>query len=204
MLVAKSSAEFVSQLVWQGRRPAWKVNMSRIGKKIIEVPGTVKVNIASTTVSVEGPKGKLSSEISPLIELIQDGQKIECKFNGKDDQKAIHGITRTLITNMIEGCQTGFKKILEVNGVGYRAAVSGQSLDLSLGYSHSIKYAIPQGITIAVEKQTIITISGANKQLVGQVAAEIRDLRKPEPYKGKGVKYQEEVIKRKAGKSAAA
>jgi len=178
--------------------------MSRIGKKIIDVPANVKVNIAATTVSVEGPKGKLSSEISPLIKLVQEGQKIECKFTGRDDEKSIHGITRTMITNMILGCQEGFKKVLEVNGVGYRAAVSGQALDLSLGYSHPIKYAIPAGITITVDKQTIITISGANKQLVGQVAAEIRDLRKPEPYKGKGVKYQEEVIKRKAGKSAAA
>ncbi|MCC7459763.1 MAG: 50S ribosomal protein L6 [Proteobacteria bacterium] len=178
--------------------------MSRIGKKIIEVPATVKVSVASSVVSVEGPKGKLSSEISPLIELVQEGQKIECKFTGNEDQKAIHGITRTLVTNMIQGCQEGFKKILEVNGVGYRAAVSGQALDLSLGYSHPIKYAIPTGITITVDKQTIITISGANKQLVGQVDAEIRDLRKPEPYKGKGVKYQEEVIKRKAGKSATA
>lgn len=178
--------------------------MSRIGKKTIEVPANVKVNVAASTVSVEGPKGKLSSEISPLIELVQEGQKIECKFKGKEDQKSIHGITRTMITNMILGCQEGFKKVLEVNGVGYRAAVSGQNLDLSLGYSHPIKYAIPQGITITVDKQTIITISGANKQLVGQVAAEIRDLRKPEPYKGKGVKYQEEVIKRKAGKSATA
>ena len=105
---------------------------------------------------------------------------------------------------MILGCVEGFKRVLEINGVGYRAAVSGQTLDLSLGFSHPIKYAIPQGITIAVEKQTIVTISGANKQLVGQVAAEIRELRKPEPYKGKGVKYQEEVIKRKAGKSATA
>lgn len=178
--------------------------MSRIGKKIIEVPATVKVNVASSTVSVEGPKGKLSSEISPLIELVQNGQKIECKFKGSDDQKSIHGITRTMITNMILGCVEGFKKVLEINGVGYRASVSGQNLDLSLGYSHPIKYAIPQGITITVEKQTIITIAGANKQLVGQVAAEIRDLRKPEPYKGKGVKYQDEVIKRKAGKSATA
>jgi large subunit ribosomal protein L6 len=176
--------------------------MSRIGKKIIEVPAGVKVSFASSVVSVEGAKGKLSSEISPLIELIQEGQKIECKFSGKEHERSIHGITRTLITNMIQGCAEGFKKVLEVNGVGYRAAVSGQYLDLSLGYSHPIKYTIPQGITIAVEKQTIITISGANKQLVGQVAAEIRDLRKPEPYKGKGVKYQDEVIKRKAGKSA--
>lgn len=178
--------------------------MSRIGKKIIEVPAGVKVNVVNSTVSVEGAKGKLSSEISPLIELVQEGQKIECKFKGTQEQKSIHGITRTMITNMILGCVEGFKRVLEINGVGYRAAVSGQTLDLSLGFSHPIKYAIPQGITIAVEKQTIVTISGANKQLVGQVAAEIRELRKPEPYKGKGVKYQEEVIKRKAGKSATA
>lgn len=178
--------------------------MSRIGKKVIDVPATVKVNVANSVVSVEGPKGKLTSEISPLVELVQNGQKIECKFKGSVDQKAIHGITRTLVTNMIMGCQEGFKKVLEINGVGFRAAVQGQTLDLTLGFSHPVKYAIPAGITITVEKQTIITIAGANKQLVGQVAAEIRDFRKPEPYKGKGVKYQDEVIKRKAGKSAAA
>ena len=177
--------------------------MSRIGKRIIEVPAGVKINVANSVVSVEGAKGKLSTTISPLVELVIDGQKIECKYKGDVAHKAIHGITRTLVTNMIEGCQTGFKKVLEINGVGFRANVKGTVLELTLGFSHLVNYNIPAGIVITVEKQTVITIAGPNKQLVGQVAAEIRDFRKPEPYKGKGVKYQDEVIKRKAGKSAA-
>ncbi len=171
---------------------------------MIAVPTGVKVSLQGSTFSVEGPKGKLSSSVSPLIELVMNDKQIECKFTGKDDQKGLHGITRTLITNMIQGSVEGFKKVLEINGVGYRANLKGQVLELLLGFSHPVNYNIPQGITITVEKQTIVTISGANKQLVGQVAAEIREFRKPEPYKGKGVKYQEEVIKRKAGKSAAA
>ena len=178
--------------------------MSRIGKKPIDVPTGVKVNFQGSTFSVEGPKGKLSSTISPAVEVIVNGQKIECKFKGKEAQKGLHGITRTMITNMIHGSVEGFKRVLEINGVGFRAAVKGQVLELALGFSHPINYAVPEGITITVEKQTIVTIAGANKQLVGQTAAEIRSFRKPEPYKGKGVKYQEEVIKRKAGKSAAA
>lgn len=171
---------------------------------MIAIPTGVKVNLQGSTFSVEGPKGKLSSSVSPLIELVMNDKQIECKFTGKDDQKGLHGITRTLITNMIQGSVEGFKKVLEINGVGYRANLKGQVLELLLGFSHPVNYNIPQGITITVEKQTIVTISGANKQLVGQVAAEIREFRKPEPYKGKGVKYQQEVIKRKAGKSAAA
>lgn len=171
---------------------------------MIAIPTGVKVNLQGSTFSVEGPKGKLSSSVSPLIELVMNDKQIECKFTGKDDQKGLHGITRTLITNMIQGSVEGFKKVLEINGVGYRANLKGQVLELLLGFSHPVNYNIPQGITITVEKQTIVTISGANKQLVGQVAAEIREFRKPEPYKGKGVKYQEEVIKRKAGKSASA
>lgn len=177
--------------------------MSRIGKKTINVPSGVKVNVQGTNISVEGPKGKLTSNVSPTIEIVMNDNVIQCNFKGKEDQKNLHGITRTMITNMIQGAVEGFKKVLEVNGVGYRAAVKGQVLELALGFSHPVNYTIPQGITIAVDKQTIITISGANKQLVGQTAAEIRDFRKPEPYKGKGVKYQTEVIKRKAGKSAA-
>jgi large subunit ribosomal protein L6 len=178
--------------------------MSRIGKKPIEIPAGIKVSFQAPTFSVEGPKGKLSSEISPLVGLQITDKQIDCQFIGRNDQKSIHGITRTLVMNMILGCQAGFEKILDINGVGYRAALKGQELELLLGYSHPILFPIPEGITIAVDKQTILNIKGANKQLVGQVAAEIRELRKPEPYKGKGVKYREEVIKRKAGKSAAA
>lgn len=171
--------------------------MSRIGKRPIDVPSSVKVSLNAPLVSVEGPKGKLSSKFSPLVAISLVDKHIECKFTGKDDQKAIYGITRTMITNMIQGCSEGFKKVLEINGVGFRSQVKGTILELTLGFSHPINYNIPEGITITVDKQTIITIAGANKQLVGQVAAEIRDFRKPEPYKGKGVKYQDEVVKRK-------
>lgn len=175
--------------------------MSRIGKQPISVPSGVTITIDSQTITVNGPKGSLSQFTMPDIELKQDGDQI--LVSRKNDEAAArskHGLMRTLVNNMITGVSQGFTKQLEFNGVGYRVAIAGNGLKLNLGYSHDINYPLPQGVTATVD-QNIITISGIDKQQVGQVAAEIRALRKPEPYKGKGIKYVGERIIRKSGKS---
>jgi len=175
--------------------------MSRIGKLPITIPASVEVSLAEGILTAKGPKGELTQAINPKMTVkIADGL-VTVEQNTNDVEAAeFHGLTRTLISNMIVGVSEGFKKELEINGIGYRAAVSGSHLNLNLGYSHPIEYVIPEGIHIAVEKNIII-VSGADKQKVGQVSAEIRAYRKPEPYKGKGIKYVTEHIRRKAGKT---
>lgn len=178
--------------------------MSRIGKQPIEIPSDVQVDIQGVLVKVSGPKGSLEHTADDTVEVSKEDNQVVCKIKEGIEDRSKYGLTRTMISNMVEGVSKGFSRVLEVNGVGYRANVQGQSIELALGYSHTIQHPIPDGITINVDgKKNTITIEGADKQLVGQVAAKIRSYRTPEPYKGKGVKYMEERIRRKAGKSAA-
>ncbi len=177
--------------------------MSRVGKKPIQIPQDVKVKIDNDTIYVESKKGKLSYKFLPQVEVKQEGNEIVITRKGEDRfSRSIHGTTRSLIANMVEGLSKGFEKKLEIVGTGYRAQVQGNKLVLNLGYSHPIEYVPPKDISIAVERNTI-TVSGYDKQKVGQVAAEIRAFRKPEPYKGKGIKYADEVVRRKVGKIGA-
>ena len=176
--------------------------MSRIGKKPIDIPNGVEVKIGENNfVTVKGPKGELSASFNPELKIyIEDNQlKVE-RPNDNSFMRAIHGTTRALLANMIKGVTEGFTVELEIVGIGYRANMKGKAIELQLGYSHPIVYEPPEGIQISVEGNTI-KVSGIDKQKVGQVAAEIRDFRKPDPYKGKGVRYKGEVIKLKAGKS---
>ena len=176
--------------------------MSRIGKKIIQLPKGVKVAVEGSIASVEGPKGKINCPVPAHISFDIQAETIQINRANEDAQtKAYHGLTRALVQNAITGVTEGFKKDLDIVGVGYKAAMDGKKLRLDLGYSHPIFYEIPQGIQVAVEKLTHVTVSGSDRQLVGQVAADIRKYRKPEPYKGKGVMYTGEVIRRKAGKT---
>ncbi len=175
--------------------------MSRIGKLPIQVPAGVTITNDGKTISVTGPKGTLSQDLLDGITVAQDGNVLTVtRKNDEALYKARHGLIRSLINNLIVGVTSGFEKKLEVNGVGFRVALMGTNLKLNLGFSHDIIFAIPQGITITIE-QNIITVSGINKQQVGQVASEIRAFKKPEPYKGKGIKYIDERILRKSGKS---
>ncbi len=178
--------------------------MSRVGKKIIPIPQGVKVTIDSGRINVRGPKGELEIAFFPGLEYSSDDKqvKIDCPHNDKQHH-SLHGLSRTLVANMVKGVTDGFEKVLDIVGVGYRANVEGKDLVLQLGYTHHIKYPIPEGIKIEVEKQVRVVVRGSDKQLVGQVAANIRGFRPPEPYKGKGVKYADEVIKRKVGKAGA-
>lgn len=175
--------------------------MSRVGKNPVEVPSGVEVAIKGGVISAKGKLGALDFEAGEDVEVTQEEGKIWVKpANDGKRARAMWGTVRSRVQNMVTGVSEGFTKNLEINGVGYRAAVQGQSLNLQLGFSHDIAYPIPEGITIKCEKPTAIAISGADKQKVGQVAAEIRGYRPPEPYKGKGVKYADEVILRKEGK----
>ena len=177
--------------------------MSRIGKQPINLPAGVKVALADQTLKVEGPKGKLEQNIPAGITLKVDGTVANVlRPDDERRSKAMHGLVRSLLANMVAGVSKGFEKELHIEGVGYRAAVAGKKLNLTLGYSHPVEFDIPTGITITVDQQTEIKIAGLDKQLVGQVAANIRFLRKPEVYRGKGVRYKDEVIRRKAGKTA--
>jgi large subunit ribosomal protein L6 len=177
--------------------------MSRIGKKPITFPKNVKISQSAGVVKVEGPKGILSSKLPEGITLtIGDGTMAVERKSEEIIARSYHGLARTLIGNMVNGVSTGFEKKLEISGVGYRAELIGKSLKMILGFSSPVQYDIPEGIDIKVDKQVNIVVSGIDKQLVGRVAAEIRSLKKPEPYKGKGIKYADEYIKRKAGKSA--
>ena len=180
-----------------------KVKVSRIGKAPITIPAGVKVNVAGPTVSVEGPKGKLSQDITEGIIVKVDGSQLvlECA-DGSIALRQKHGLYRTLIANMIEGVTNGFVKNLEIIGVGYKVAMKGKDLDLSMGFSHPVIFKAPEGIEFAVDGNTKISVKGIDKQLVGQVAANIRKIRKPEPYKGKGIKYKGEHVRRKEGKTA--
>jgi large subunit ribosomal protein L6 len=179
--------------------------MSRIGKKPISFPKNVKISQNADLVKVEGPKGTLFSKLpAEIIVKIGDGSLVVERKSEEIIMRSYHGLTRTLIENMVKGVTTGFEKKLEISGVGYRAELADKSLKLVLGFSSPVQYNIPKGIDIKVDKQVNIIVSGIDKELVGRVAAEIRALRKPEPYKGKGIKYVGEYIKRKAGKSATA
>ncbi|KXK31130.1 MAG: 50S ribosomal protein L6 [Candidatus Hinthialibacteria bacterium OLB16] len=178
--------------------------MSRIGKMPITIPSGVQVKIENSTIDVKGPKGALSRSIHSRISVnIEDEKILVTRPNDEKQNKALHGLTRALINNMVVGVTQGFTRRLEIQGVGYRAAVEGKSLKLDLGYSHPIFYPFPQGIDIRVEKNTLLFVEGIDKEVVGQTAAEIRAFRKPEPYKGKGVRYAGEVIRLKVGKKNA-
>ena len=176
--------------------------MSRIGRMPIAVPAGVTVEIAENNkVTVKGPKGTLERVLPAEMEITQEGSEVVVKRpNDLKKMKSLHGLTRTLINNMVVGVTEGYTKVLEVNGVGYRAAKQGNKLNLSLGYSHPVEMVDPEGVTTAVDGNKI-TVSGIDKEKVGQYAAEIREKRAPEPYKGKGIKYADEVIRRKVGKT---
>lgn len=175
--------------------------MSRVGKLPVKVPAGVTITVTSDMINVVGPKGTLSQFTMPGISVeVKDGEVLISRASEEREHRSKHGLMRSLVNNMVTGVTEGFTKQLELNGVGYRAAVDGNRLKLSLGFSHEVIFAIPEGITISID-QNIITITGISKQQVGQVAAEIRSLRKPEPYKGKGLKYVGERIIRKSGKS---
>jgi len=176
--------------------------MSRIGRKPITIPSGVKVQMVGTKVSVQGPKGKLETELHPRIKVTVAKDQVEVsRATDIRTDRALHGLVRSLINNMIIGVTEGYKKELEMEGVGFKGALKGNILTLTLGFSHPIDYEIPQGITIVLPKPTQITVSGNDKQMVGQVAAEIRLYHKPEPYKGKGIHYVGEHIRRKQGKT---
>jgi large subunit ribosomal protein L6 len=176
--------------------------MSRIGKMPIPLPAGVTVAIDGQHIAVKGPKGELALTVSEPIKItIEDDSVIVTRPDDEAKSKSLHGLTRTLIANNVHGVSTGFTKNLEIVGTGYRAALKGTTLELALGFSHPVVVEPPQGITLAVEGNTKIIVSGVDKQAVGEVAANIRKLRKPEPYKGKGVRYEGEKVRRKAGKS---
>ena len=177
--------------------------MSRIGRLPIAVPAGVTVEIAENNkVTVKGPKGTLEKELPVEMEIKQEGDTIVVtRPNDLKKMKSLHGLTRTLVNNMVVGVTDGYQKVLEVNGVGYRAAKSGNKLTLNLGYSHPVEMTEPDGVETVMEGQNKIIVKGIDKEKVGQYAAEIRDKRRPEPYKGKGIKYADEVIRRKVGKT---
>jgi large subunit ribosomal protein L6 len=178
--------------------------MSRIGKKPIALPKGVSVRIASDAVEVQGPKGKLRQLLPPgIVFAQQDGTLVASLAREDAELKKFHGLARSLVANAVAGVTDGFKKELDIVGVGYRAELKGKQVHFALGYSHPVVFDIPTGIDIAVDKQTHITVTGADRQLVGQVAANIRRLRKPDPYKQKGVRYTGEVLKKKVGKTGA-
>jgi len=176
--------------------------MSRIGKQPIAIPPRVKVEVKGQKVSVEGPKGKLDWELPRRTSLKVENGKVVVSREGDDAEvKALHGLSRALVNNMVRGVSEGFIKKLEIQGVGFKAAVAGSSVNMTLGYSHPIVYAIPAQIKVTVEENTKITIEGPDRQVVGQVAAELRSFYPPEPYKGKGVRYSDERVIRKEGKT---
>ena len=177
--------------------------MSRIGRKPIAVPAGVKIQISKDSVEVQGPKGKLSVNLPRGIHLEQKGAELHA-LRQSDDQAALHGLARALVANAVQGVTQGFKKDLDIVGVGYRAELKGKQVNFALGYSHPIEFPIPDGIQITVEKQTHLTISGADRGRVGQVSADIRALRPPDPYKQKGIRITGERLKKKAGKAGAA
>ena len=177
--------------------------MSRIGKKPISVPQGVTITVGNNNfVTVKGPKGTLSQQLPPEIAISQeDGVASVTRPSDEKRHKALHGLSRSLLNNMVVGVSTGFQKILEINGVGYRATKTGRNLTMSLGFSHPVLVEAPDGIDLTVGERNTVIVAGADKQLVGEVAANIRSLRPPEPYKGKGIKYSDETIRRKAGKA---
>ena len=178
--------------------------MSRIGKKPVTVPAGVTLTVQGHEVAVKGPRGELRRRLHPEMQLaVADGSFTVSRPSDEPRHKALHGLTRTLVQNMVDGVSKGFSKTLEIQGVGYKAEAKPYGVNLVVGFSHPVKYEAPQGIKITVENNTIVKIEGADKEMVGQVAAELRQVRPPEPYKGKGVRYQGEQVRRKAGKTGA-
>jgi large subunit ribosomal protein L6 len=176
--------------------------MSRIGRKPVPVPNGVTVTVNGPAITVKGPKGELSRKLHPDMQVkVENGNVTVDRPSDEERHRALHGLTRSLIANMVEGVTQGYKKQLEITGVGYKAEVKPFGLQLALGYSHPVEYRAPAGIKLSAPQPIVVVIEGADKEKVGQVAAEIRALRKPEPYKGKGVRYQGEQIRRKAGKA---
>ena len=174
--------------------------MSRIGRKPIEIPAGVEVKLDGTTITVKGPKGTLTRELHPNMTVEVEGNTISVsRPNDNKENRSLHGLTRTLISNMVIGVNETFKKELEVNGIGYRCEVKGQELTLKIGYSHDVVMIAPEGVTVEVPNPNKVVVSGPDKQKVGQFAANIREKRPPEPYKGKGIKYVDEYIRRKEG-----
>jgi large subunit ribosomal protein L6 len=177
--------------------------MSRIGKQPIELPASVSVSLSPGRVMVNGPLGELTQDVPTRMKIEQsDGVIIVTRPTERGDDRALHGLTRSLIANMVEGVTKGFEKRLELQGVGYRAAMQGTDLRLDVGYSHPVVIKAPQGISFEVPAQTEVVVKGVNKQQVGQIASEVRRVRPPEPYKGKGIRYQGEYVRRKVGKRA--
>jgi large subunit ribosomal protein L6 len=177
--------------------------MSRIGKQPIPVPSDVELTLEPELVRVKGPKGELQERVSRDIKIEQeDGQIVVTRPSDRRDHRALHGLTRTLVANMVQGVSDGFQKRLEIQGVGYRAALKGKDIELSVGYSHPVTIEAPAGIEFEVPQPTRITVRGSSKQAVGEVAARIRKVRPPEPYKGKGIRYEGEYVQRKVGKRA--
>jgi large subunit ribosomal protein L6 len=177
--------------------------MSRIGRRPIEIPAGVSVSLAPGRVQVNGPLGELKQQIPARMQIEQsDGEITVTRPTERGEDRALHGLTRTLIANMVEGVTKGFEKKLEIQGVGYRATLKGSDLDLAVGYSHTVTIKPRQGITFEVPTPTEVVVKGTDKQMVGQTAAEIRAVRKPEPYKGKGIRYEGEYVRRKVGKRA--
>jgi len=178
--------------------------MSRIGKKPVTVPQGVTLDLKGSEVAVKGPKGELRRQLHPEMQLaLADGVFTVTRPSEEQKHKALHGLTRTLVQNMVDGVSKGFVKTLEIQGVGYKAEAKPYGVNLVVGFSHPVKYEAPKGIKITVENNTTVKIEGADKEKVGQVAAELRAVRPPEPYKGKGVRYQGEQVRRKAGKTGA-
>ena len=179
--------------------------MSRIGNKAITIPEGVEVTVSSgNEVTVKGPKGTLTRQFSPLITINNDNGTITCvRANEEKHTKQLHGTTRALLATMVEGVSTGFTKQLKVVGIGYRAALKGKTLNLIVGFSHEVNIEVPEGVTVEVPDNTTINVSGIDKQIVGQFAANVRAVKKPEPYGGKGIRYVDEVVRRKEGKTAA-
>ena len=178
--------------------------MSRVGRKVITLPKDVKVQIGPESLQIQGPKGKLSTPVPPGITFaLENGSLSASRKNDERQQRAFHGLARALASNAVKGVTEGFRKDLDIVGVGYRAEVKGKQVHFALGYSHPVVFDIPQGIDVVVDKQTHVTVTGIDRQLVGQVAANIRRMRKPDPYKQKGVRFTGEVLKKKVGKTGA-
>ena len=179
--------------------------MSRIGKQPIPIPSGVKFNLDAGAVTVNGPKGNLGMRVSPLVEVkVDDGTVFVTARDQSRQSRAAQGLNRQLLSNLVTGVSAGFQRVLEINGVGYRAESKGKALHLALGFSHPVVFDLPEGVQAKVDKQTVITLESADRQALGEAAAAIRKLRPPEPYKGKGIKYAEERIRRKAGKAVGA
>ena len=179
--------------------------MSRIGKKPISIPQGVKVHVEGALVRAEGPKGKLAQPVPPGLSAAIENNHLVISRSGDDRRvRALHGLARALVANMVAGVKEGFERKLEIVGIGYRAQLQGRNIQLALGYSHPVIFPLPEGITAEIDKQDSITLRGADKALLGETAAKLRGLRKPDPYKGKGIKYAGEVIRRKVGKKAGA